>query len=122
VLACAHTHRALYVLLRSAHTHAWLHVHAEHCVFCRFLSNGNSYKDCGHPCEKHKVHLRDEKGADHLVLADMGEAGGVQTWVLANMGASGMAAGMLPGACLGVYMAPCLPAWVKLHYDSVCVC
>lgn len=50
----------------------FLNVHAEHCVFCRFLSSGNSYKDCGHPCEKHKVHLRDEKGDDHLVLADMG--------------------------------------------------
>ncbi|KAF5827798.1 hypothetical protein DUNSADRAFT_18713 [Dunaliella salina] len=46
--------------------------HTEHCVFCRFLSSGNSYKDCGHPCEQHKVHLRNEKGADHLVLADMG--------------------------------------------------
>lgn len=44
---------------------------AEHCVFCRFLSEGNSYKDCGHPCEQHRVHLRDEQGADHLVLADM---------------------------------------------------
>jgi len=46
--------------------------HTEHCVFCRFLSDGNSYKDCGHPCEKHTVHLRDTQGADHLVLADMG--------------------------------------------------
>ncbi|MEZ4664102.1 MAG: hypothetical protein R2911_41750 [Caldilineaceae bacterium] len=26
--------------------------HTEHCVFCRFLSSGTSYKDCGHPCEK----------------------------------------------------------------------
>ena len=25
--------------------------HTEHCVFCRFLSKGTSYKDCGHPCE-----------------------------------------------------------------------
>lgn len=41
-------------------------------VFCRFLSSGNSYKDCGHPCEKHAVHLRDSQGSDHLVLADMG--------------------------------------------------
>ncbi|GIL60544.1 hypothetical protein Vafri_15096 [Volvox africanus] len=46
--------------------------HTEHCVFCRFLSNGNSYKDCGHPCETHRLHLRDDTGADHLVLADMG--------------------------------------------------
>ena len=46
--------------------------HTEHCVFCRFLSTGNSYKDCGHPCETNVVHLRDGEGADHLVLADMG--------------------------------------------------
>jgi U32 family peptidase len=45
--------------------------HTEHCVFCRFLSEGNSYKDCGHPCEKHEVSLRDGQG-DHVVLADMG--------------------------------------------------
>jgi collagenase-like PrtC family protease len=46
--------------------------HTEFCVFCRFLSDGSSYKDCGHPCEKHDVRLRDGRGADHLVLADMG--------------------------------------------------
>jgi len=47
--------------------------HTEHCVFCRFLSDGSSYKDCGHPCETSQVHLRStETGDDHLVLADMG--------------------------------------------------
>jgi putative protease len=46
--------------------------HTEHCVFCRFLSNGTSYKDCGHPCEKHRVDLRDEKGRRHPVMADVG--------------------------------------------------
>ena len=46
--------------------------HTEHCVFCRFLSDGNSKEDCGHPCEHHSVHLRDAGGQDHLVLADMG--------------------------------------------------
>ncbi|KAL4437803.1 hypothetical protein ABPG77_005715 [Micractinium sp. CCAP 211/92] len=46
--------------------------HTEHCVFCRFLSDGSDYRDCGHPCESHAVHLRDDKGKDHLVLADMG--------------------------------------------------
>jgi len=50
-------------------------------VFCRFMSSGNSYKDCGHPCEQHKVHLRDEKGDDHLVLADMGTCTRVFTFV-----------------------------------------
>ncbi|PNH10386.1 hypothetical protein TSOC_002887 [Tetrabaena socialis] len=62
---------------RSAQLEAVVHqhlpiFHTEHCVFCRFLSSGNSYRDCGHPCETHRLHLRDDKGADHLVLADMG--------------------------------------------------
>jgi len=53
--------------------HAHLPVfHTEHCVFARFLSKGNSYLDCGHACTKNTVHLRDEKGKDNLVLADMG--------------------------------------------------
>ena len=46
--------------------------HTEHCVFCRFLSTGTSYRDCGRPCEKHRVELRDEKGRSHPVMADVG--------------------------------------------------
>jgi putative protease len=46
--------------------------HTEHCVFCRFLSTGTSYKDCGRPCEKHKVELRDREGRAHPVMADVG--------------------------------------------------
>jgi len=46
--------------------------HTEHCVFCRFLSNGTSYRDCGRPCEKHRVELRDQSGRSHPVLADVG--------------------------------------------------
>ncbi|HYZ85746.1 MAG TPA: U32 family peptidase [Bryobacteraceae bacterium] len=46
--------------------------HTEHCVFCRFLSEGTSYKDCGRPCEKHKVALRDWNGREHPVVADVG--------------------------------------------------
>lgn len=46
--------------------------HTEHCVFARFLSKGNSYKDCGRPCESHLVHLRDGKGVEHLLQADIG--------------------------------------------------
>src|SRR6185503_9448679 len=46
--------------------------HTEHCVFCRFLSQGTSYKDCGQPCETHRVALRDGNGRVHPVLADVG--------------------------------------------------
>ena len=37
--------------------------HTEHCVFCRFLSTGTSYSDCGRPCETHVVALRTMPGA-----------------------------------------------------------
>jgi U32 family peptidase len=46
--------------------------HTEHCVFCRFLSTGTSYKDCGHPCEQHRIALRDQHGREHPVMADVG--------------------------------------------------
>ncbi len=46
--------------------------HTEHCVFCRFLSKGTSYRDCGRPCEKHRVALRDDSGRAHPVMADVG--------------------------------------------------
>ncbi len=46
--------------------------HTEHCVFCRFLSTGTSHLDCGHPCETHKLALRDEQGRAHPVMADVG--------------------------------------------------
>ena len=46
--------------------------HTEHCVFCRFLSNGTSFRDCGRPCETHRVELKDQAGRSHPVLADVG--------------------------------------------------
>nr|WP_199698614.1 DUF3656 domain-containing protein [Deinococcus cavernae] len=46
--------------------------HTEHCVFCRFLSEGTDYTNCGHPCESHRVALRDERGVVHPVMADVG--------------------------------------------------
>lgn len=46
--------------------------HMEHCVFCTFLSEGTSYKNCGHPCERYQVQLRDRVGQLHPLLADAG--------------------------------------------------
>jgi putative protease len=46
--------------------------HTEFCVFCRYLSSGHDYTDCGHPCEQHKLALRDSRGRLHPVLADVG--------------------------------------------------
>jgi U32 family peptidase len=46
--------------------------HTEHCVFCRFLSTGRDHTDCGHPCEQHRLALRDGEGRLHPVLADVG--------------------------------------------------
>lgn len=46
--------------------------HMEHCVFCAFLSSGKDYHDCGRPCEKHRVSLRDRIGAELPLKADAG--------------------------------------------------
>lgn len=46
--------------------------HTEHCVFCRYLSEGTDHTNCGHPCETHTVSLRDANGRRHAVLADVG--------------------------------------------------
>ena len=46
--------------------------HMEHCVFCAFLSRGHDYRDCGRPCEKHRVELRDRIGALLPLKADAG--------------------------------------------------
>ncbi len=44
--------------------------HMEHCVFAAFLSQGHSFKDCGKPCEKHEVKLKDPYGNWHFLKAD----------------------------------------------------
>src|SRR6185295_2623738 len=57
-------------LLRSTPTD-WLEItlhqhmpmfHMEHCVFCAFLSNGTDFRNCGRPCDKHDVKLKDRVG------------------------------------------------------------
>jgi U32 family peptidase len=46
--------------------------HMEHCVFCAFLSSGTDYTNCGRPCDKHDVKLRDRVGMEHPLKADVG--------------------------------------------------
>lgn len=46
--------------------------HMEHCAFAAFLSTGTDFTNCGRPCEKHRVHLRDRVGMEHPLKADVG--------------------------------------------------
>ncbi|MBN4000614.1 U32 family peptidase [Nostoc sp. LPT] len=46
--------------------------HMEHCVFCAFLSTGTDYTNCGRPCEKQEVKLKDRVGSEHVIKADVG--------------------------------------------------
>ncbi|MBW4423331.1 MAG: U32 family peptidase [Nostoc desertorum CM1-VF14] len=46
--------------------------HMEHCVFCAFLSTGTDYTNCGRPCEKQEVKLKDRVGSEHVLKADIG--------------------------------------------------
>lgn len=46
--------------------------HMEHCVFAAFLSNGTDHTNCGRPCDRHRLKLRDRVGVEHPVMADVG--------------------------------------------------
>jgi putative protease len=46
--------------------------HMEHCLFCAFLSQGTDYTNCGRPCDKHSVRVRDRVGQEHPLKADAG--------------------------------------------------
>jgi U32 family peptidase len=46
--------------------------HMEHCVFCSVISPGKNKSDCGRPCDRHDVKLRDRVGAEHVLHADIG--------------------------------------------------
>jgi putative protease len=46
--------------------------HMGHCVYCAFLSPGTNETNCGRPCDKHDVKLRDRTGVDHPLKADVG--------------------------------------------------
>lgn len=45
--------------------------HMEHCVFCSVLSPGTDKTNCGRPCDRHLVKLRDRIGAEHPLQADV---------------------------------------------------
>ncbi len=45
--------------------------HMEHCVFCAVLSPGTDKTNCGRPCDRHVVQLRDRVGAEHTLQADV---------------------------------------------------
>lgn len=60
---------------------AWLEVvihqhmpmfHMEHCVFCALISPGTNKTNCGRPCDRHEVRLRDRTGVEHPLTADVG--------------------------------------------------
>jgi putative protease len=44
--------------------------HMEHCVFAAFMSKGSSFRDCGKPCEHHRLELKDQFGNHHQIKAD----------------------------------------------------
>ena len=44
--------------------------HSEYCLYCRLFSRGKNSSDCGRPCRKLKVRLRDRCNVEHLLLAD----------------------------------------------------
>jgi putative protease len=46
--------------------------HMEHCLFCAFLTSGTDYTNCGRPCDKHALLLRDRVGIEHPLKADAG--------------------------------------------------
>jgi putative protease len=46
--------------------------HMEHCVFCHTLSSGKDFRDCGRPCDTHRVDLRDRANVGHPLVADVG--------------------------------------------------
>ena len=46
--------------------------HNEHCVYASTLSTGRDHTDCGRPCDRHAIDLRDRTGANFPVVVDAG--------------------------------------------------
>ncbi|MBI3861748.1 MAG: U32 family peptidase, partial [Planctomycetia bacterium] len=65
----SHSDPALFEVV--AHQHIPM-FHMEHCIFSHALSNGKDSHDCGRPCDRHRVELRDHVGEAHPLAADVG--------------------------------------------------
>jgi putative protease len=46
--------------------------HMDHCIYAAFMSDGTDHTNCGRPCDRHRVHLRDRMGIGHPLRADVG--------------------------------------------------
>jgi putative protease len=44
--------------------------HSEYCLFCGTLSSGKDRTDCGRPCQRQELRLRDRLGVEHRLSAD----------------------------------------------------
>ncbi|HMO36298.1 MAG TPA: U32 family peptidase, partial [Gemmatales bacterium] len=64
-----HSNAAIYEVVIHYHMPMF---HNEHCVFAALLSQGKDWRDCGRPCDRHQVQLRDRSGVLFPVLADAG--------------------------------------------------
>jgi putative protease len=46
--------------------------HVKHCLYAANLSTGTDHTNCGRPCDRHRIELRDRAGAEFPVHADAG--------------------------------------------------
>ncbi|MBA4187776.1 MAG: peptidase U32 [Planctomycetaceae bacterium] len=46
--------------------------HNEYCLYASALSNGKDHTDCGRPCDRHKIDLKDRVGSLFAVVVDAG--------------------------------------------------
>ena len=46
--------------------------HMEHCLFAAFLTTGTDHTNCGRPCDRQTLKLRDRVGIEHPIKADVG--------------------------------------------------
>ena len=46
--------------------------HMEHCLFAAFLTTGTDHTNCGRPCDRQVLKLRDRVGVEHPIKADVG--------------------------------------------------